>query len=807
MRRVRVAEGWAAAIATSFGVIATFSDASPTGGRATDAIVVFAAVSVVAWLAASAPWWALAAAGGAAALTGFAPVPIALGAAGAVAAFAIGTTRDDISLARTTSAGCTALALCHLQLGGFFGATALIGLACAALLIGTGLARRKRATRRWVQRGSIGLAIFAVLASVGAGVSLASARGDLVAGREYFETGIDGLRGGDTTNSAADFARADKAFGAADRAISRPWAQPARLVPVFGNHRAAAAVAARSGRAASADIETLVSVLDIDALRPQAGRFDLDTIGLLRDPFTEAYGTLLDIGDDINAAQSPWLIGSVQDELRATAAEFQENIDTFGTLTSAVQRASTLLGADGPRTYFIAFTTPAEARGAGGFMGNFAVLTADRGLVTLSNFGRTLDLNRGSEDRGSEDRGSEDRGSEDRGSEDRGFDDRTVDAPAEWLRQWGRYGFDTGPDGTTSGSPWSNITISPHFPSTATAIASLFPQSGGSEIDGVIAIDPYVLQAFVGFTGPITVESSDTRLTSNNTARFLLFDQYAIDSEERVDALEQVATETMTELLNGALPDPAVLADQLGPLVEQERLVAWMSDAADQALIESIGMSGSLPPLDGDDDGFSVVVNNAGANKLDAFLTRSFTYDATYDPVPRAGNETDGIVDVAVDGELSITLTSSAPTFGLDDGVIGNYVGDPLGTNRSLVTLYTAASVESVTVDGDEVPTEGGTEAGWTLTTFVVTTPAGSATDIVVQIAGSLLDNDGKPRTGPLDFTGEASSNDTPSRSLVVRTQPLVDTPTYEISTRDADGRQLVAYDGDVPGSRRWNTD
>jgi hypothetical protein len=328
----------------------------------------------------------------------------------------------------------------------------------------------------------------------------------------------------------------------------------------------------------------------------------------------------------------------------------------------------------------------------------------------------------------------------------------------------------------------------------------LFPQSGGSEVDGVLAIDPYVLQAFVGFTGPITVENSDTQLTQNNTAQFLLFDQYAIDSEERVDALEQVATETMTELLDGALPDPTALADQLGPLVEQERLVAWMSDAADQALIESIGMSGGLPPLDGDDDGFSVVVNNAGANKLDAFLTRSFSYDATYGTGSNRGDNSDGVPDVTVDGELSITLASSAPTSGLADGVIGNYVGDPLGTNRSLVTVYTAASVESVTVDGDEVPTEGGTEAGWTLTTFVVTTPAGASTDIVVHIAGSLLDNDGISRTESVDFPGEAS------RSLVIRTQPLVDSPTYEISTRDADGRQLVTYDGEIPGTQRWNT-
>ena len=738
----------------------------------TDALVVVAAVAAVAWLSASAPWWALAVAGGVATLAGFGPLPVALGVAGAATAFAIGTARSDVSVARTASAGCTLLALSNLHLDGFFGATALIGMASAALMAGTGLPRRRQKIQTWVRRTAIVLTVAAGLAVAGAGPSMVSARSDLVEGQKFFEIGVDRLRSGDS-GAAADFAQAERSFSKADRSMNRPWAQPARLVPVVGNHRAAAAIAARSGSAASADIRALADVVDLDALRPESGRFDVDVLELLGEPFSTAYTTLLGIGDDIDDAQSSWLIGSVQDELRAVADEFDDNIDTFGTLASAVERAPALLGADGPRRYFVAFTTPAEARGTGGFMGNFAVLTADSGLVTLSDFGRTLDLNRG-------------------------FGERTVTAPDDWLRRWGRYGFTNGDGGTASDEPWSNITMSPQFPSTATAIASLFPQSGGSEIDGVIAIDPYVLAAFVGFTGPITVDrpgTEATRLTEHNTAQFLLFDQYDIDSDERVDALEQVATETMTELLDGALPDPAVLSDRIGPLVEAERLVAWMSNDADQTLIESIGMSGRLPQLRSDDDGFSVVVNNAGANKLDAFLTRSFRYDASYSTASGDGN---GVGGAVVDGELSITLSSGAPSSGLSDGVIGNYVGDPTGTNRSLITVYTAASVESVTVDGDDVPIERGVEAGWTLTTFVVTTTAGASTDIVVRVMGSLPDSDDDN-----DRARPAERIDTSNPGLVVRTQPLVDTPSYRIATRTMDGRG-VDYVGQVPGTRWW---
>ncbi len=772
MRRVRVDEARVGVLAAAFGVAAAWSPASPTGTAAADAIVLTLTVAVAVWLAASAPWWALALAGGVAALSGFGPVAIVLGGAGAAIGFAIGATQADLSLRRAASAGCTLVALCHLQLTGFFGASALVGLGCVAVLLGTGLARRKQSIRRLATRTAAALAIVAGVATLGAGVALLSARSDLIEGREFFESGVDHLRAGETIAASEDFGRAADAFAAAETSMRRPWAQPGRLVPIVGQHRQAGAVAASAGRRASTDIADLSTVLDIEVLRPRAGRFDLDAIELLAAPMQTAQQTLRSIGNDLDAVQSPWLVAPVQEQITAADDEFDSNIGTFDSLAAAVVRLPTLLGADGPRRYFVAFVTPAEARGQGGFMGNFAVLSADDGLVSLSDFGRTLDLNRG-------------------------FDGRTVSAPDDWLRRWGRYGFTNGPDGGTTSEPWSNITISPHFPSTASAISSLYPQSGGNVVDGVIAIDPYVLQAFVGFTGPITVVQTDPnaqeltqQLTANNTAQFLLFDQYLIDTEQRVDALEQVATETMNELLDGALPDPAVLADQLGPLVAEERLVAWMLDPADQELIEQIEMSGALPPLTGRDDGLSIVVNNAGANKLDAYLRRDVAYDAVYD-------------GMQVEAELAVTLTNSAPTSGLPDGVIGNYVGDDIGSNRSLITLYTAAQVTEVTVDGAPVATEIGREAGWNLTTLSVVIPAGDSIEIVATIAGSLDDNDGVSRSAT---SGAATSGAGGARlsGLVVRTQPLVDTPSYRITATDADRRPLVEHLADVPGTVRW---
>ena len=204
-----------------------------------------------------------------------------------------------------------------------------------------------------------------------------------------------------------------------------------------------------------------------------------------------------------------------------------------------------MLGAEGTRRYFIAFTTPAEARGLGGFMGNWAVLTARDGRLRLAEFGRTQ-------------------------------------GPQPW-----RNASALGHRAVRLARRCGGSTVSPTGPGAARArrrgrtsrsrrscrrrlvvAQELLPQSGSTPVDGVFAMDPQVLQALLSMTGPISVEGSDVRLDASNVLPFLLIDQYAIeDNSERVDFLEDVSRATLDQVLGGALPDPTVVARELGPLV------------------------------------------------------------------------------------------------------------------------------------------------------------------------------------------------------------------------------------------------
>ena len=88
--------------------------------------------------------------------------------------------------------------------------------------------------------------------------------------------------------------------------------------------------------------------------------------------------------------------GSISDPhylavMRGARAEVQGQIaDLSGLLRNAslaARLAPSMMGADGPRSYFMGFQTNAEARGTGGLLGGFGVLEFDNGTPRVNTLG------------------------------------------------------------------------------------------------------------------------------------------------------------------------------------------------------------------------------------------------------------------------------------------------------------------------------------------------------------------------------------------------------------------------------------
>lgn len=767
MKRRRVDDRSAIALAVVAGIAAALSNASPTGTTWSDWLIVVTTVGVATWAGASTPWWTGAVVAGLAAAVALDPLLTAIGLVAFLGGLIIGVQRRDIPLARAAVVGVAMNVLIRSELQGFLGLSTMIGVAAGVAVIVIGVARRRLRIKRRLVIGLVVVAGGGVLAIGGSAVAALSARQGLTDGNSEARAALELLNDGDYRGAATGFDSAATSFADADDALSAPWAQPARLVPGLAQNLVAGSEIASAAAVATGDIGVALRVVDPEQLRLVNGRFDVDAIRLIQEPFRSVDDSISDLEAAIADVRSPWLISPLSTRLDDLDTELADNAVRLDNAVLAVDLAPQLLGADGPRRYFVAFTTPAEARGLGGFMGNWAEITADDGRLRVTDSGRTVELNRA------------------------GDTNRTITGPADWLEQWGVFGFDNGPGGTTGQVPWSNVTISPEFSSTAQVMAELYPQSGGRELDGVFAMDPYVLEALLGLTGSISIDSFDGSLTDANILQFLLIDQYEIDDRPtRIDLLADVSRATVANVLGGALPDPAAVARALGPLATQGRLVGWARDPLEQELFERVKLSGRLPnlqpegtppPRNGDapnsnaSDGYAVVLNNAGANKLDVYLGRDITYDAIVDP------ET-GIVEAT----LTVALTNDIPDDELPDSVTGNYTGDPQATNRTLLSLYTPLDVVSATVAGtgssaETVSFGAALEAGWNVHTTTLIVAPGETLTMTVELNGTIAGGEYR---------------------LAVRPMPLVVPEQHRIEVRATDGRELVAFEGTIDRSQ-----
>ena len=372
-----------------------------------------------------------------------------------------------------------------------------------------------------------------------------------------------------------------------------------------------------------------------------------------------------------------------------------------------------MLGGDEPRTYFVGFTTPAEARGSGGFMGNWAEITVTDGRFEMTAFGRADDLNETGD------------------PQTRRFPIGDADMD-RWLAQYGPFHLASGPGGTTGSAPWKNINMSPDIAATGRAIAALYPQSGGGELDGVFVLDVYALARLLQFTGPIplpdgAVVDGQTTVTADTAADLLLNDQYDLtETDDRIDVLEDFSRAVVATLLGGTLPPPDELVDVLGPMVDQGRIATWMARADEQAVLTRLGMTGTLPSA-GDGDGLAIVFNNAVGNKIDYYLTADARYTVTADA--RTSNAT---------ATLELMLHNNAPVDGEPSYVIGNPIGLPTGTNRTWVSVFTRLPVQSITLNGEPTQSELGSEAGYFVTSTMVTLPAGERGTLTLELDGTI---------------------------------------------------------------------
>ncbi|NIH93655.1 hypothetical protein FHU31_000611 [Mycolicibacterium fluoranthenivorans] len=395
------------------------------------------------------------------------------------------------------------------------------------------------------------------------------------------------------------------------------------------------------------------------------------------------------------------VLGRARTEVQAQTAKITSLLENTAL---AARLAPSMMGADGPRTYFMGFQTNAEARGTGGILGGFGILHFENGKPTVEALGPNTELK---------------------------GPFTPLDLGPEYAEQ---YGF------ANASTDFRNSNLSSHFPYAAQIWKSMWAQQSGINADGAIAIDPVALSYILGAVGPVTLADGE-KVTKDNVVELtesIAYQRFPTDQTARKQYLQDIAN-AVVKKMTGTVESPRQLLEALGKAVGEGRIAAWSASPDEQKLLEETPLGHAVPA---DSAPYAaVVINNLGGNKMDYYLRREIEY---------AG---DGCSADHRNTTVTVKLKSVAPDAPLPDyvaganGVIPNIPFTmPSGSMLTSVRLVATkdAKILSAFSNGERIPVFTGTERGHPTFEIQVAIPPRQAGELVFRLSEPTVP--GEPR-------------------------------------------------------------
>jgi hypothetical protein len=562
-------------------------------------------------------------------------------------------------------------------------------LAVGLVVVGGAVGLSTRAPRRTMALIGSLVGVVAIVGGLG-GLAVARSKADLEAGLRLAQASVSDARSGRVIAARQELGTSRSRLEDGRRRLRVWWARPALAVPVEAANLRAVDALATAGIDLTTAGSNVVAALAGQDLKLVDGRVPIQSIQAIDQPLADAEGELDRTLAGLDHVRSPWLVPPVTNRLTVMRSKVAEVARIVKASVDGERLAVSMLGGGSatPRRYFLALTTPSELRGATGLIANYGILVADQGKLALTHFGRMEDLARQGP----------------KGPEGLGWDPQFVSTYAPDL----------------TGALWQNLTISPDFPTTANAIESLYPRSGGESVDGVVVVDPAGLSALLAVEGPVAVSSWPTAVTSKNIVGILEHDQYNQfpDVNRRVDFLAELTADVINRINTADVADLSKVIAAFGPTVRGKHILLASTDSREQASLVGLGVGGALTP--GSNDFLGVFSTNASTNKVDWYLQRSIDYRVA-------------LASGALRASLTIDLHNGAPSSGQAAYILqGTPGGPPPGTNRQILSLLTPWDVLDVSVDGRPAALH---EAPWHgMKLFSVLVDIAPGADKVVQL-------------------------------------------------------------------------
>jgi hypothetical protein len=471
-------------------------------------------------------------------------------------------------------------------------------------------------------------------------------------------------------------------------------------------------------------LATLASSIDLRALKPTSGHMDVRPLVEARTPIQNAEiaieGAKAHVAD-IDTSETVRDVSGAVEKLRT---ELDDLAKPVALAAKTVRLLPQMLGLDGPRDYLILFQNPAELRAGGGIPGALALIHADMGTISLSRQASSADFPR--------------------------YDSSVLDIPIETRGIYGEI----------TGQYIQNVTLTPQFPQSAQLAREMWKREYGTEVDGVISVDPVALAYVLKATGPVALATGDV-MTAENAVRLLLSDAYNrySDPADQDFFFASAASAVFERVASGDL-DPKLLLEGVTQAGSERRILIWSAHEEDQAILAGTKFTGELPFSDDEERKFGVYLNDGTGSKMDYYLdVRTAIGQATC----RKDERPVYVVDVTLANGATDDAAVVLPEYVTGGGGFGVTPGNIV----TIVSVYGVPGMQGLgmTRDGEPTRYHPAMDSTYPVSSAMVELAPGQST---VLRFGWLGD---KPHAGGVGIEG------TP---LIRSNQPTIIAPTCE---------------------------
>ncbi len=389
----------------------------------------------------------------------------------------------------------------------------------------------------------------------------------------------------------------------------------------------------------------------------QNGAVELGLLEELEDPLRAQADALSGLVDEVRIRRNGWLVPLLWSELDNLLDQADEGRSSAETAADLIALAPSMLGGSGERTYLVALMNNTELRGAGGILSGVGSVNLSEGRVSLGEFRHYGQL-----------------------AGDPPY--RRVSAPRDFRENFGTYRADT--------TRWVTTTSSPDIPDVASVAAELFRQTEGTEVDGVILVDPRGLAAMLPPNARMKVPTTDTVLTVADLPEYVYrgaYEELGGGVSRRRDSLIGIGHSAFESIVRNGLGRLSLLRS-IGEAVGGGHLSVVSFDPGEATVLTDAGISRDIGEPTYDE--VLVTVQNIGGNKLDSYANRSIHHACRIESEKPTTCSTEVTIDNATPPGLSRF----------------EYQYRPYGLFKNVVEIYVPAGADVLSVEVDDSPVD-----------------------------------------------------------------------------------------------------